>query len=89
MEDVLGALGIFALVVMALVGAVVGWIASVVAGGHRARLVALGVLGAVALPFVAAALGLGVIVGGGLLVLLLAAFLGAVALLILVRLIFR
>ncbi len=88
MEGFLDALGAFSLTVLVLVGLLAGWIASSIAGGHRLRYLVLGVVGAVALPFVLAALGIGILAAGGLLLLLIVAAIGAAIVLAIARAIF-
>lgn len=87
MESFLDALGATALVLLVIVGLGAGLIAGWIAGRNRVLYAAAGVLGAVALPFVLAALGVGVIAAGGLLLLLLVAAIGAAIVLGLVRLV--
>ncbi|SFO90408.1 GlsB/YeaQ/YmgE family stress response membrane protein [Tranquillimonas alkanivorans] len=88
MEGFLDALGTVALILLVLVGLLAGWIASVIAGGHRVRYMALGVAGAVVLPFLLAALGLGILAAGGLLAILAVALIGAVIVLVVAKAVF-
>lgn len=89
MEGFLEAIGWAGLTILVLIGLVSGWLASTVAGGrNRARYLVIGVLAALATPFVLAAVGLGVLAAGGLLAILAAGVFGAVVVLILVRVIF-
>lgn len=88
MEGFLDALGTVVLIGLVLIGLAAGWIASMLAGGHTARYLALGVAGALALPFVLALLGLGVLAAGGALAILLAALIGAVIVLLVARALF-
>lgn len=89
MEGFLEAVGWVGLIVLSLIGLVAGWLASVVAGGrNRPKYLIIGVLAALATPFVLAALGLGVLAAGGLLAILFAGVLGAVVVLILAKTIF-
>ncbi len=86
MEDLLQGLGVAALVLLALIGLLAGWLASVVAGGrHRSTYLIVGVLAAIATPFVLAALGITLLAAGGLILVLIAAAIGAVLVLALVR----
>ncbi len=86
MEDLLQGLGVAALVLLALIGLLAGWLASVVAGGrHRPTYLIVGVLAAIATPFVLAALGITLLAAGGLILVLIAAAIGAVLVLALVR----
>jgi uncharacterized membrane protein YeaQ/YmgE (transglycosylase-associated protein family) len=88
MEAFLDALGAVSLTVLILVGLIAGWIAGALAGGSKLKYMALGVLGAVALPFILAALGVGLVAAGGLLVLLVVAAIGALIVLAIARKIF-
>lgn len=88
MENLLDALGAISLAVLVIVGLLAGWIAGQLAGRNTLGYMLLGVVGAVALPFVLAALGLGIVAAGGLLVLLLVAAVGALILIALGRMIF-
>ena len=82
----IGAIGVFFLVVTGLLA---GWIASSLAGGrHRLRYVAIGVLGALAMPLILTALGAGLLAAGGIIAILAAALVGAVAVLVIAKLIF-
>lgn len=84
--DALGAIGV---VLLILVGLLAGWIASLLAGGrHRGRYVAIGVVAALASPFVLAAVGVGLLAAGGLLAILVAAAVGAIIVLVIVKMIF-
>lgn len=88
MEGFLDALGATALFLLVIVGAVAGLIAGFIAGRNKLLYVILGVVGAVALPFVLAALGVTVLAAGGLLVLLIVALVGAIIVLAIGRAIF-
>ncbi len=88
MEELLNVIGGVALVLLIVVGLIAGFIASAVAGGPLVRYLILGVVGAVALPFVLAAVGVTVVAAGGVVVVLLVAAVGAVAILALGRAIF-
>ena len=81
MEGFLDALGATALVLLALIGAVAGAIAGKIAGRQMPVYILLGIAGAVLLPFVLAALGIGVLAAGGVLLLLVVALIGAVVVL--------
>ncbi len=86
MEGFLEALGAVGLVFLVIVGLAAGWIASMVAGGrHRVRYLVVGVLAALATPFVLAAVGVGILAAGGLVAILLVAAVGALAVLAVVR----
>ncbi|MBJ3762147.1 GlsB/YeaQ/YmgE family stress response membrane protein [Maribius pontilimi] len=88
MEQVLDVIGATALILLVVIGAVAGLIAGAVAGRRKLLYLAAGIVGAVALPFVLAALGLGVLAAGGLLVIAIVALVGAVLLLAVVRALF-
>lgn len=89
MEGFLEAVGWAGLIVLVLIGLASGWLASVVAGGrNRARYLVIGVLAALATPFVLAAVGIGVLAAGGLFAILVAGIFGAVVVLILARMLF-
>src|SRR5688500_6947879 len=89
MEEVFQAIGAVGLIFLLLIGLIAGWLASKVAGGHKGRYMTMGVIGALAAPFLLAALGVGLLALGGLAAVLVAAVIGAVIVLILAKLIFR
>ena len=89
MEAFMDALGVIGVVFLVIVGAVAGAIAGVVAGRNRVLYIVLGILGALALPFLLAALGVFLAIGGGLLVILVIGAVGALAILALVQLVRR
>ncbi|WP_411976042.1 GlsB/YeaQ/YmgE family stress response membrane protein [Sulfitobacter faviae] len=84
MEAFLDTLGAVALIALVVVGLAAGAIAGAVAGRNRILYLVLGVVGAVALPFIFAALGVTVVAAGGLLLLLVVAAIGAALVLALV-----
>lgn len=84
MEAFLDTLGAVALIALVAVGLAAGAIAGAIAGRNRLLYLVVGVVGAVALPFVLAALGITVVAAGGLLALLAVAALGALLVLALV-----
>ncbi len=84
MEAFLDTLGAVALIALVVVGLATGAIAGAVAGRNRVLYLVLGVVGAVALPFILAALGVTVVAAGGLLLLLVVAAIGAALVLALV-----
>ncbi|QUS35966.1 GlsB/YeaQ/YmgE family stress response membrane protein [Falsirhodobacter algicola] len=88
MEDVLQGIGWVALILMVVIGAAAGWLAALVAGGHRARYVAIGVIAAVAAPLVIGLLAGGVLLAGGLLAVILMAVIGAAVVLVIAKLVF-
>ncbi|SDE83538.1 GlsB/YeaQ/YmgE family stress response membrane protein [Limimaricola pyoseonensis] len=85
MEELLQGLGVTLLVVLALVGLAAGWLAGVVFGGRRALYMVAGALGAVAAPFLLAALGVTILAAGGLLLAVVVALIGAALVVALVR----
>ncbi|EPX79641.1 hypothetical protein [Salipiger mucosus] len=89
MEEFFEALSTIMFVLLILVGLASGAIAGVVAGRNKALYLVMGVVGAVALPFVLAALGIGVLAAGGAIAILMAALVGAAVLLMLVALLSR
>jgi uncharacterized membrane protein YeaQ/YmgE (transglycosylase-associated protein family) len=88
MEAFLDVLGWVSIILLVLIGLGAGLIAGTIAGRNRGRYMALGVVGAVLLPFVLAALGVGILAAGGLLAILAAALLGAIIVLAIARAIF-
>lgn len=78
MEGFLDALGAVTLIILAVIGALAGAIAGKIAGRQMLVYILLGIIGAVAMPFVLAALGIGILAAGSLLLLCLVALLGAV-----------
>jgi uncharacterized membrane protein YeaQ/YmgE (transglycosylase-associated protein family) len=88
MEGFWDALGTVTLVLLVAVGLLAGWIAGAVAGRRRGLYLLLGVVGAVAAPFLLAALGLGLLAAGSLIAILAVAVLGALLILVLARLVF-
>ncbi len=88
MEAFLDTLGAVSLILLVIVGLLAGWIAGTIAGRNRVRYMALGVAGAVALPFILAALGVGILAAGGLIVVLIVAAIGAAIVLAIARAIF-
>lgn len=85
MEGFLDALGATALVLLVIVGALAGAIAGKIAGKRMPLYVVVGIVAAVATPFVLAALGIGILAAGGLLVILVVALIGAAVVLAIVR----
>ncbi|SEQ01080.1 hypothetical protein SAMN05428995_102303 [Loktanella sp. DSM 29012] len=88
METFLDVVGALALILLALIGVVSGLIAAVITGGSKAKYVIAGVLGAVAFPFILAALGVTALAGAGLLLILFTGVVGAVILVVLVKALF-
>lgn len=90
MEEFLQALGTIGMILLVVTGILAGLIASAVQDGrNKPRNMAVGVVGALLLPFVVALLGAGVLAAGGLLLIVFLALIGAVAVLLIVRLISR
>ena len=90
MEEFFQALGTIGLIFLVVVGVLAGFLASAVQGGrNKVRNIVVGVVGALLLPFVVAVLATGVLAAGGLVLILVVALIGAVAVLAIVRLIFR
>lgn len=85
MEGFLDALGATALVMLAVIGAVAGAIAGWIAGQQMAVYIILGIVGAVLLPFLLAALGIGVLAAGGVILLLVVALIGSILVLLVGR----
>ncbi|MGX9854613.1 GlsB/YeaQ/YmgE family stress response membrane protein [Limimaricola variabilis] len=86
MEELLNGIGIAALVILALVGLAVGWVASLLTGGRRRALyMIVGALAAMATPFLLAALGVTILAAGGLLLVVVVALIGAALVLALIR----
>ncbi|RVT87026.1 GlsB/YeaQ/YmgE family stress response membrane protein [Rhodobacteraceae bacterium CCMM004] len=89
MEGLFEALGAVSLALLAIVGLAAGLIAGAVAGRNKLLYAVAGVAGAVALPFLLAALGVTMIAAGGILILLVFALVGAGAILFLIGLLTR
>jgi uncharacterized membrane protein YeaQ/YmgE (transglycosylase-associated protein family) len=88
-EEFLQAVGAVGLIFLVVVGALAGLFASAVTGGrNRPRNVAIGVLAAIATPFVLALVGVGLLAAGGLAAILAAAVIGAVVVLLIARAVF-
>ncbi len=87
MEEVLQAIGVIGLVILAIIGLLAGWLAAAVAGGRRGTYMAIGLIAALATPFVLALVGLGVLAASGLAAILVAALIGAVVVLVIARMI--
>ena len=86
MEALFEALGVAALLLLVAIGLLAGWFAGMIAGRHKGMYLVLGVVGAVALPFLLAALGVGLLAAGGVLAILAVAAVGAVLLVAIVKL---
>jgi uncharacterized membrane protein YeaQ/YmgE (transglycosylase-associated protein family) len=88
MEGFWDALGTVTLLLLVLIGLLAGWIAGRVAGRNMPLYLALGVVGAIAAPFLIAALGLGVLAAGGILAVLVLSLVGALIVLVIAKAIF-
>lgn len=89
MEEFFQALGTVGLIFLVVVGALAGAFASWAQGGRDwGRNVVIGIVGAVALPFILAFLAAGLVAAGGLLLILFVAAMGAVVVLLIAKLIF-
>ena len=88
METFMQALGVGALVLLAIIGLVVGMIAGALLGRRKLVYGLAGAVGAVALPFVLVALGVTALAGASLVLLLVVGVIGAVILMLLVRMFF-
>ena len=90
MDQFFQALGEIGLIILVVVGVLAGLIASTIEGRrNRGRNIAIGVVGALLLPFLVALVAAGALAAGGLLLILFLALIGAVAVLVLARLITR
>ncbi len=85
MDTVLQVIGWGAIILLAVIGLVAGLIAAVVTGGNKAKYIIAGILGAIALPFILALLGVTAAIGAGLLVILVIGVVGAVLLVALIK----
>lgn len=85
METFLEVIGWTTIVLLVVIGLVAGLIGAVVTGGSKAKFIIGGILGAIALPFVLAALGVTAVIGAGLLAILAVGVIGAVVIVVLVK----
>ena len=88
MEGLLDALGVVTLILLVVIGLGAGWIAGTVAGRRMPLYLLIGVVAAVAAPFLVAALGVGVLAAGGILAILAVALVGALIVLVIVKAVF-
>lgn len=88
MEGMMQAMGTVALIVMAAIGLLAGWIAGTIAGRNRGLYMVLGVVGAFAAPFLLAALGIGLMAAWGLFAILFFAVIGSVIVLVVGKMLF-
>lgn len=90
MEEFFQALGTIGVVFLLVVGVLAGLLASVLQGGrNKPRNVAIGVVGALLLPFVVTLAAAGALAAGGLLLIVFLAAIGAVLILLITHLILR
>ncbi len=90
MEEFFQALGVVGLIILLVLGALAGLIASTIEGGrNKGRNTAIGIVGALLLPFLVALVAAGALAAGWLLLILFLALIGAVAVLLIARLIAR
>ncbi len=88
MEAFLDALGTVTLVLLVVIGLLSGFIAGTLTGRHRLLYMILGLAGALLLPFVLAALGLGILAAYGAVAILIASLVGAVIVILVARALF-
>lgn len=88
MEGFLDALGLVSLLALILIGALAGTLAGRIAGKNKLLYVLVGIVAAVATPFVLAAVGISIVAIGGVFLLLIVGLIGAAIVLALVRAIF-
>jgi uncharacterized membrane protein YeaQ/YmgE (transglycosylase-associated protein family) len=90
MEAFLEALGVIGLIFLLVVGVLAGLIASMVEGGrNKGRNIAIGVIGALLVPFLVTLVAAGALAAGGLVLILFLALVGAAAVLLIAHLVFR
>ena len=89
MQTFFEVIGYTGLGMLALTGLLAGLIATRVSGGgHAVRNMIVGVIGALTVPVLLTGLGIGVIVAGGVVAMIMAALIGAVFVLLIVRMVF-
>lgn len=89
MEGLFEGLGIAALVVLALIGLAVGWVAGALTRRSKVTYAMIGAVAAMATPFVLAALGVTVLAAGGLILVVVVGAIGAALVVALVRAVFH
>lgn len=90
MEQFFQALGTVGFLILLAAGVIAGLIASMLQGGrNKPRNVAIGVVGALLLPFLVALAAAGALAAGGLMLIVILALVGAVMVLVIAQLIFR
>ncbi len=87
METFLQVLGIIGLAILVVIGTLAGLIASVITGGNRGTYVVIGVVGALAAPFLMALLGVTALAAAGLIAIIVASIIGAIIVLMIAHLI--
>ncbi|WP_299816899.1 GlsB/YeaQ/YmgE family stress response membrane protein [uncultured Jannaschia sp.] len=85
MEGLFEGLGAAALIILAIVGLAVGWVAGAMTGRSKALYAVIGAVAAMATPFVLAALGVTALAAGGLLLILVVGAVGAALVVALIR----
>ena len=85
MEGLFEGLGAAALIILAIVGLAVGWVAGAMTGRSKALYAAIGAVAAMATPFLLAALGVTALAAGGLLLILVVGAIGAAIVVALIR----
>ncbi len=85
MGEFFAGLGIAALVILALVGLAIGWLAGALLGRSKPAYAVIGAVAAVATPFLLAALGVTALAAGGVLLVLVVGAVGAAVVVALVR----
>ncbi|ETX13086.1 hypothetical protein OCH239_13555 [Roseivivax halodurans JCM 10272] len=85
METLLDTIGALALILLIVIGAGAGYLAGKIAGRNMGLYILVGVVAAVATPFLLAALGIGILAAGGLLLLAVVSAIGAMIVLAIVR----
>lgn len=87
MEEFFQALGMMGLAFLVIIGVLAGVIAAQLEGGNTGRNIVIGVVGALLLPVIVAVIAAGMLAAGGLLLILFLAAIGAIAVLVIARLI--
>ncbi len=87
METFLQALGVIGIAILAAIGLLAGLIASLVTGRDKGRYMIIGVVAALATPFVLALLGVTALAAAGIIGILVAAIVGAIVVLMIAHLI--
>ncbi|CUH40296.1 hypothetical protein JSE7799_03028 [Jannaschia seosinensis] len=85
MEGFFEGVGVAALVILALAGLAIGWLAGALSGRSKAVYAIIGAVAAMATPFLLAALGVTVIAAGGVLLVIIVGAVGAAVVVGLVR----